>query len=434
MKNASFPLSVSVLAAGLLASLPAASPRADVITRWNSLAITATKAGLDGASGPKLNSNLATRVHAIEAIAVYDAVNAIRKFGKAYLYATAPFGAASAEAAAAQAAHDVLVKLVPGTNNAQVALLDKELTASLKDIKTAGATDAEIQAGAKIGKAAAAALLAARASDHATPNRGYAGPAHPGVGVWRPTPVPQSDGSLQFPEGINPQWGEVTPFVLNKVDHFKPPAPPKVGSRAYRKALAEVKDIGSATSTTRTAGQTHIAQFWKQDAELPVNEIARQLAEQSLGSLEKNARLFAAVDAALADARIATWAAKYKLDYWRPVTALNANPDGSVTNNYAAWTPLIPTPSHPSYSSGHSATVGAGIEVLKAFFGEYQNLVLHTTTTGLNPTTRTLTRLGQATKENDDSRVYAGVHFRFDDTAGHQLGVKVAHYVLKRFR
>lgn len=436
MNNPPFPRPVAALAAGLLLALPVASPQADVITRWNALAISATKTGLDGKSGAALNSNLASRIHAIEALAVYDAVNAIHHFGKPYAYKGDYSGEASpgaAASAAAQAAHDVLVALVPGAKNAQVALLDKELASSLSKIKANGASDGVIQAGSDVGKAAAAAILSARADDRSSPNRTYAGPANPGVGEWRPTPVPQAKGDPLFPEGINQQWGEVTPFAIGKAERFAPPPPPKVGSPAYNKALETVKRLGAATNSTRTTDQTHIAQFWKQDAELPVNEAARQLAEQNFFTLEQNAKLFAAVDVAVADARIATWSAKYKFNYWRPVTALNANPDGSVTNGYADWTPLLPTPSHPSYASGHSATVGAGFEVLKAVFGDYQTLILRTTTTGLTPATRTITTLSQGPRENDLSRVYGGIHYRFDDLAGHGVGEKVARHVLKRF-
>src|SRR5205085_6692476 len=104
------------------------------------------------------------------------------------------------------------------------------------------------------------------------------------------------------------------------------------------------------------------------------NEAARLLSAQNNLSLEANALLFLLTDVAIADARIAVWEAKYTYRFWRPVTALNADPDGLVRKNYNNWTPFLVTPSHPSYPSGHSGTVNAGIDVLKAFFGNSVSL------------------------------------------------------------
>jgi hypothetical protein len=424
------PLAVS---AGLLAALPATPLRADVVTQWNALAVTATKTGLDNTSGPRLNSNLATRVHAIAALAVHDAVVAALGGGQAYLYDKPALAGASPHAAAAQGAHDVLVKLVPGTRNAQVPLLDTQLADTLKGIETSGVGAAAIQAGVDAGKSAAALILAARELDGATPDRTDSGPAAPGIGEWRPTPVAQSDGSLRFPAGINRQWGEVTPFVVKRIAHLRPPKPPRVDSSPYRKAWREIKALGRSTGSTRITDQTHQARFWRQDAELPVNQAARQMAEHYQFGIKRNARLFAELDTALADVRIALWAAKYRNNYWRPVTALNADINGAVTNNYVAWTPLGTTPSHPEYPADHAATAAAGIEILRGYFGEYQNLVLSTTTTGLTPATRTLTRLSQFRKEAEDSRVYDGADFRFAVTAGRKLGVDVARAARRRF-
>jgi hypothetical protein len=243
----------------------------------------------------------------------------------------------------------------------------------------------------------------------------------PELGEWRPTPS-------AFGAGINEQWGSVTPFVLSSGKQFRPPPPPAVGSLEYNLALAEVKDIGSVSNDVRTVDQTHIAQFYKQDAELTVNEAARELALAHGTSLEENALLFVLIDIAAADARIAVWDAKYTYLFWRPVTALNANADGSVTNNYSAWTPLIVTPAHPDYPSGHSGTVDAGFAILQLFFGDENNLTLHTTTPG--EPARTITRLSQGNSENGLSRIYGGIHFSFDNERGQRLGHDVAEYVV----
>lgn len=393
---------IAALAVTLLAG--AAIPvTADVITDWNLITLNATKTA-------GLNSNLGSRVDAIEAIAVYDAVNSIRQFGTPYHYAGTNSG--SAQAAAAQAAHDVLATYFPSQQPA----LDAALLTSLSNI-----TDGPIGGGPAAGSAAAADIIALRASDGSSPNVSYPGPVNPGVGQWRPTPA-------GFAPGINEQWGLVTPFVLDTGSRFRPGPPPAVGSWQYHQALTEVKNIGSVSNQWRTVDQTHIAQFYKQDAELTVNEAARELAISHGASLDENALVFALTDIAVADARIAVWDAKYTYLFWRPVTALNANPDGTVTNGHAGWTPLIATPPHPDYPSGHSGTVDAGFTVLQLFFGDGNTVTLHTTTAGEPP--RTINSLSQGESENGLSRIYGGIHYAFDNHQGQALGVKVAAYVL----
>jgi hypothetical protein len=378
---------------------------ADVITDWNLITVKATKVA-------KYNSNLGSRIEAIEAIAVYDAVNSIRHIGTPYHFYAPPTGAASAQAAAAQAAHDVLVNYFP----AQKPQLDSALTHSL-----ALANDGPVESGKAIGTASAADIIALRANDGADPNKAYPGPAKPGVGQYRPTPS-------GFTPGINQQWGTVKPFLLKSDTQFRPVAPPAVGTAHFKKALYIVNELGSSASTKRTEDQTHIAQFYKQDAELTVNEAARALAIKQNTSLEVNALAFVLADIAEADARIGLWDAKYNYLLWRPVTALNANADGSVTNNYANWKPLLETPPHPSYPCGHCGTVTAGFEVLKRFYGDKDAIELHTTTPG--EPARTIKSLSTGEWENGWSRVYGGIHYSFENDAAQKLGKQVAEYVL----
>ncbi len=392
------------------AALLSCAIHANVITDWNLITVSATKTA-------GLNSNLGSRIDAIEAVAVYDAVNAVLRAGSPYHYATPATLPALPEAAAAQAAYDVLVASFPSQKTA----LDSSLSASLSSLPDGAAKDN----GRTAGSAAAADILALRASDGSSPNFTYAGPANPGVGDWRPTPGATAG---TFPPGINEQWGSVTPFLLPSANVFRPQPPPPPGSDAYQQALAEVQAIGSITNLVRTTDQTHVADFYKQDAELTVNETARQLALAHGLTVGESALLFALVDVAVADARIAIWDAKYTFRFWRPITALNANPDGSVTNNYSAWQPLIVTPSHPSYPSGHSGTVNAGFEVLKDFFGNRQTVYLHTTTSGEPP--RLIQSLSQGESENGLSRIYGGIHFNFDNIQGQSVGNQVAAYVL----
>jgi len=398
--NKNYSSKTALAAVLLAAAIPAT---ADVITDWNLITLNATKTA-------GLNSNLGSRIDAVEAIAVYDAVNSIRHFGVPYHYSGTNSG--SAQAAAAQAAHDVLVNYFPGQQPA----LDAALLNSLNNI-----TDGPVGGGSAAGSAAATDIIALRANDGSSPDYSYPGPVNPGAGQWRPTPA-------AFAPGINEEWGTVTPFILGSGSRFRPEPPPAPGTWQYNKALVEVKNIGSVSNNLRTVDQTHIAEFYKQDAELTVNEAARQLAINQNTPLEENALAFALTDIAVADARIADWDAKYTYLFWRPVTALNANPDGSVTNNYSAWTPLIATPAHPDYPSGHSTTVDAGFTVLQLFFGDWNTLTLHTTTPG--EPAHTIHSLSQGESENGLSRIYGGIHFSFDNIQGQALGVKVAAYVL----
>ena len=376
----------------------------DVIVQWNLITVKATKTA-------KQNSNLGTRTEAIEAIAVYDAVNAIKHIGKPYHYGGAATGPASAQAAVVQAAHDVLVNYFPE----QKTSIDSALNSSLQAI-----TEDHKEAGEKIGSASAADIIALRANDGSSPLTTYAGPEKPVAGAYRPTPG-------KFAPGIDVEWGNVKPFLLHDSKQFLPEPPPALGSDEYKKALNEVAGIGEIKSTKRTDDQTHIAQFYKQDAELTVNEGLRLLAVSHGTSLEQNALIFALTDIAEADARIEVWGGKYGYLFWRPVTSLNAEADGSV-KDYSKWTPLLNTPAHPSYPSGHSATVTAGYEVLKKFFGDKNHLELHTTTAG--EPVRTVESLSDIEAENGNSRIYGGIHYAFENTAAQNVGRKIAAYVL----
>ena len=412
MKLTGKPTSRTVFGAFILSGITLTAS-ADVITDWNLITVNATKVA------PALNSNLASRIDAIEAIAVYDAVNSIRQFGKPYLYFVPNTG--SAQAAAAQAAHDVLVNYFPS----QQAALDADLANSL-----AGITDGPIGNGQTVGSASAAAIIAARANDGSTPNVSYQGPATIVPGAYQLTPnIPTVTAPpYVFNPGINEQWGTVTPFVLASTNQFRPGPPPALESATYSNALAQVQSLGAINSTTRTSDQTHIANFYKQDAELTANEAAREAAISRGLALEQDALLFVLVDIAVADARIAIWDAKYTYLFWRPVTSLNANPDGTVTNNYSAFQPEVLTPNHPDYPCGHCGTVNAGIEVLKAFVGDQNTVQLHTTTAG--EPARLSQTLSILESENGWSRVYGGIHYSFDVTAAQGIGDQVAAYVL----
>ena len=404
---------------------PALSPQsAGVVNDWNLATIQLTKS-LPPFVVTAQNSNLASRIHAIEAVAVYNAVNSVLHFGTPYGgFAGSATVPASAEAAAAQAAHDVLANYFP----TQKSKLDAALADSLSRI-----ADGETKAnGIAAGAAAASHIIALRASDGSSPNTTYAGPASPGVGAYQLTPnVPTVTAPpFSFPAGINAQWGGVTPFVLNSPGQFRSAPPPAVGSATYNTALTQVKTYGTAANARHTAEQTHLAKFYAQDPEVVVNEAARELSASRSLTLPQRALLFAQVDLAVADSRIAAWDARYFYKLWRPITALNAGATGAVINSYSAWQPVIVTPNHPSYPSDHGATLAAGVQVLRAFFGDAQALTLHLPTLGAGEAPRTVFSLPQIEADGGLSRIYGGVHFSFDNDAGQQLGASIADYVL----
>jgi hypothetical protein len=243
----------------------------------------------------------------------------------------------------------------------------------------------------------------------------YLGSTDPGK--WRPTPP-------NFTAGAQPYWANVTPFALTSPSQFRPGPPPALDSAAYKAAYDEVKSLGRVDSTTRTADQTQIAEFWAQGTHIVTNEIARTVATQQGFSLAQNARLFALLNIAVADAFIAGWDAKYHYSTWRPITAINLgsyNPDPN-------WTPLLsPTPSHPEYVSSHGIQGSAAFTILRDIFGD--NVSFSADSPSLPDVTRSFTSFTQAELENGRSRIYGGLHFQFSNEAGQVAGESVGNYV-----
>lgn len=462
----------SIIAAliGCAWTLPAS---ADAVTDWNEYTIAATK-GWNGVTGGEvtLDSNLGARVDAIEARAVFDAVNSIHHFSSGrYDYAGTNSG--SAEAAVALAAHDVLIGQLP--NPASDASIDTRWNAvrawvdtQLADYLTylgVSASDGGIAAG----QAAATAVNAARSFDNGKPVTSYGAQltptTNPGVGLWRqsnaaapfvnpatgaPTGFDSTGAVIQGRPGVDLNWKDVLPFALTTPQKVllvsTVPLSPAVGSSEYARELDFVKNIGrdTAPASARSADQTAQALYYKQDAEIFVNEAARIASKARQTSLDADAKLFALLDGAVADARIASYASKYDQKFWRPITAINADADGGVTNGYAAWHPVAATPSHPSNTAGHSTTGAAGFEILRAFFGSDRIVpngaavtlgslpYLAGTNSGTgNATTRSVTTFSQVQLENGASRIYLGVHFGFDNVQGQLLGLAIADSILK---
>jgi hypothetical protein len=284
--------------------------------------------------------------------------------------------------------------------------------------------------GLAVGRFVAERTLISRVTDGANAVVDYTPGSAPGD--WRPAPP-------AFTPAQTPQWPEVRPFALRSSSQFRPPPPPALNSPQYAAAFNEVKDFGRVDSSVRTVQQTEVARFWEGKAGTPQvpgywNEIAESAAMSRGNTLDQDARLFAQLNVALADAIIGHFDAKYTYNRWRPITAIRlADQAGNpATVADPTWTPLLGTPPNPSYVSGHAAASGAAATVLAHFFGT-DNIGFSLTSEDLKGVTHSFTSFSAAAAEAESSVVWGGIHFRFDVTAGHALGQSVAEFVDQHF-
>jgi hypothetical protein len=388
----------------------------DVVLEWNTVALETTR----GLLPPPRQMRMLATVHA----AVFDAVNSVERDYKPYLVkARAPRGA-SPEAAAAVAAHDVLVGLVP----ARRADFDAALAASLAAIPDGPAEDA----GVTLGRTVAGAMLAARRDD----GMDVPTPYTPGTDPedWQPTPP-------GFAPALLPQFGTMEPFAIRSPDQFLGAPPPSITSDAFGRAFDEVKSVGAANSTTRTADQREMALYWAGPSGTyqppgQWNRIARTVATAQGNSLGENARLFALLNFGICDAGLTSWNTKFTYNFVRPVTAIrNAASDGNPdTAADPTWTPLLGTPPHPAYNSAHSLLSAAAATVLGNFFGD--DSIAFQDTSEITPSgaagatvTRSFDGFLEAAEEAGASRIYGGIHWSFDNTAGLSAGRDVGRFV-----
>ncbi|MFD1546333.1 vanadium-dependent haloperoxidase [Nonomuraea guangzhouensis] len=343
--------------------------------------------------------------------AVYDAANAIAGTPyQPYLIAPAANGAESTEAAVATAAFRVLDALFP----AQRARLTTQYDESLATIPDGAAK----RRGITVGAQAADAMIAARKNDGAFGSQTWTVGTQPGQ--WRPAPPTYaSDGA----------WvGHVKPFLIPSASMFRTSGPPSLTSPRYARDFNEVKTIGSATSILRTADQTQAAIWWH-DRHLAEWGIKRQLATtQRLNTLQ-TARMFAMADLAEADATIACFNEKAAWSFWRPVTAIQlADTDGNPdTVADPDWMPLLVTPPHPDFTSGHACFTAASMSALAYFFG--RDDISFSGYSADSGTTRHFRGFSQALAEVVDARVWGGIHTRTADVQGAKIGGQVTAYM-----
>ena len=409
---------IPVVAAALLAALvaPVSSPATaeastpDAVVVWNEHATDALI--VTALQGPTVAILHLAMVHG----AVYDAVNAIDGGYEPYLGAPVAQPWYSTEAAAAVAAHGVLVSIVP----TQQGTLDGHLVDSLAAIPDGPAKDG----GMAVGAAAAATMIAERTGDGRFGAPGF--PVGTEPGEWRPTlPLFVNDPAA---------WvADVDPFLIRNPARFRSAGPDALTSAHYTADFAEVKADGSLTSTTRTADQTDAARFWAEHPPAMWSRIFRQISAAERLSIVDNARMFAMLYLTAADAAISVWDDKGFWLFWRPITAIReADTDGNpATAPDTEWLPLINTPPYPDHPSGHSGLSGSIVRTLQHFFGT--NRMDFSATSAVSGTTRSFTRFSQAINEIVDARVWSGIHFRLADEAGQGIGVQVANFRQKNY-
>jgi hypothetical protein len=404
----------TTVASVVAAATPWTSSDARVINQWN-------KIGVDLITGTASIGGTARafNYYAYEQAAVYNAVVGITRRYQLYEWSRLGPRTASPAAAAAAAAHRILVHYFPGSKT----MLDSKYAATIAKLPAGTARTA----GKAYGERAAANIIELRAHDGLNdPSIIYT--VGSGPGEWEP------QGTQTF---LAPWLSEVHPFTLNSTDQFDPGPPLVLSSAQYGIELNEVQSKGSASSVTRTAAETQTARFFFDTAVVPLQGGLRDLASRHHLNISNSARMFAAVDLSIADAVGAVWKSKFDYRFWRPITAIRHadTDDNTATVKDGTWTPLIGTPPYPDWVSGASAVYGAASRALRRVIGS--DIDLRITSPGTAPGgaanvpfTRTYHSAAALNTDVINARVWSGIHFRSADVLGSRLGTKVANWAL----
>ncbi len=385
----------------------------DVILRWNRVLMETVLT-----PGQQPSTIMPVRSYAMMHAAMFDAVNSIDGSHTPYLIDVPGSPNASIDAAAAQAAHDVLVALYP----TRMAIFDAELAMSLQGIE-----EYRVQQGIRVGQLVAERMLAVRANDGWTVTPpSFTLPATPGN--WQPTPPGNAAATFTH-------YGSVMPFAITSATQFAPGAPPALTSPQYAASFNEVREIGAVNSLTRTDDQTLVARLWA-NVNTPTNfllvwnNVARTVSVERGSTTVEKARLFALTNISLHDALQTTFASKFQHGLWRPVTAIRrADEDGNDgTTADPSWSSLIPAPPYPSYA-GNMAAIGTSQATILALFFGRDDIGFQHTWAGAGGATRSYAGFNAMANEQERARVYGGIHFTFDNVAGQSVGRGVANYV-----
>jgi hypothetical protein len=393
-------------ALGIVMSFATCSANADVVTDWNQTAIAVLKAA-------NVAGNPWTRSMAMVHVAMSDAVNSVQGRYTRYVAKGELARDASAEAAAASAARQILLKLYP----AQKAAIDEAFASSIKSLPEGTAKTA----GIALGEQVAELVQADRAADGTNAPDTYRPITTPGV--WIPTTPP-----------IFAEYAKAKPWVLKSADQFRPGPPPALTSALYARDYNETKSLGGVRNTARTAEQSEIVKFWTQANISPAwQEAARQIAAAKGLKLAENARLFALLNMSMANTFINDWDAKFTYNFWRPVTAIrNGDIDGNdATEGDLSWTPSNATPMHPEYPSQAAIVAGSSERVLELVVSSAQSVPV-TATDLIDPQKkRQFSSVKQLAEEQCNVRVWGGIHFRNSLDIGMDMGRKMADYLVE---
>ena len=391
---------------GLLLTAPMTAAAGNVITDWDEKAVSILQ------TGTVAPPPTAFRTMAILHVAMFDAVNSIEPRYKPYKIRLSATPDTSKEAAAAAAAGAVLVKLVPDA----AADVQSTLTAYLTTLP-----DGEAKSkGVELGQEVAAKIIEARANDGALAADAYRPKTRPGVYI--PTPIT-----------VGSQFPNMTPFGLASPSQFRAKPPPSLKSAEWARDYNEIKDLGAKNSAKRTAQQTEDARFWLLVGPRAANSLPRQIVIAKHMDVLDGARFMALVSVAAVDAIIAVFDAKYKYEFWRPITAIrNGDIDGNpATARDAAWQPIDATPMHPEYPCAHCIVSSSVAAVVQGLLGSDEIPEVALTSPFVPGVTHRFTDLRAYTDEVANARICAGFHYRFSTIAGREMGQKIGAYVVK---
>lgn len=378
------------------AAPPPAAANAAVITTWNAVAVSTIPAN------PAAFLNYAF-VH----LAMYNAVVGITGAYEQYQWSAPAPHNASPEAAAAAAAHRVLVTYFPSAQ----ATLDAQLAASLALIPDGGPQDKGIGYGLR----AANRILALRAND----------------GRFAPVTVPTADAAGEYSGPFAVPWlGGVKPLVLNSLQQFDAGSPPAIGTALYRAELEEVRTLGASDSTVRTEPQTLTARYFADVPFGPMEAALRDLAGRRGLDISDSARLFAATNTAIADALGTVWNDKLRTMWWRPISAIRETFDDGdpLTVADPTWAPLINTPPYPEWPSGLCAVISALSSSLVELTGGV-DLNLVSPSQGL----RHWDSKAVLDQTAVDARIWSGIHFRTADAVSIAIGNNTANWTFDHY-
>lgn len=433
-------------------------PAIDPILEWNAIAIEVNRISYSGeVTNDQIGPTRSSRALAIVHVAMFDAWNSIHKTYNPYLVQAPNTRRSSDVAAIAQAAHDTLVAMYPS----QEEFIDAELADTLARVRN-GSRETR---GINVGKFVAQTILEERTDDGSEVDGEYLPDGE--IGHHDVDPLNPGQGFL------TPAWGGVDPFAIPSVDAIPTRPVPGLDTIEYTQAYVQAKGLGEETSAERTTDQTEIGIYWGYDVARGLgdpprlyNQIARVIADQEGNTVAENARMFALINIGMADAGIQAWGVKYRDEFWRPINAIRAGDDDGNDNTVgdADWSPLgAPrtnpaededinfTPPFPAYTSGHATFGGAAFKTMTNFYQSDDigfNIPFDFISDELNGVSRDIhdaipelvldnirqirprhfDSFSQAAAENAASRIFLGIHWRFDATSGVSAGNRIADY------